>query len=101
MDYKNMNRINIICCTTAALTEDDYKEVEQMIADQREYDNPHLGAVTQWQHELADFNEKVLQKIRELKAAIDSGNAIVEPTQDMPQILKVFESEETNDGTDV
>lgn len=101
MEEKSMSRIDIICCTAAALTDDDFSAMEQRIADQREYDNPILASVTKWQHDLADFNERVLQKVRELKAAIDSGNAIVEPTQDMPKILKVFESEETNNGTDV
>ena len=76
-----MNKIDVLCSDVLALTDEDFREIEQVIEDQRNWNIPLLPKTTEWQHQLADYNERVLQKIRELKAIIAEGESIVQPEE--------------------
>lgn len=76
-----MNKIDLLCCTVSEMTDHDFDEMEQLIKDQHEWNIPLLPKTTAWQHELAEFNARVLQKVRELKAVIAEGDSIVQPEE--------------------
>lgn len=93
MGEKEMGRVNLICCTAAALTEEDFKEIEQIIEDQLAYNMPLQPTTTDWQHKLGEYNKRVLDKVRELKDLIAEGDSIVQPEEK----IKIFdEGEEQN-----
>ena len=79
--HPDMNKIDVLCSDVLALTDEDFREIEQVIEDQRNWNIPLLPKTTEWQHQLADYNERVLQKIRELKAIIAEGESIVQPEE--------------------
>ena len=81
MDAPCINKIDVLCCTVSSITEEDFQEIEQSIRDQRDFAVPLLAKTTEWQHQLADFNERVLKKVRELKDVIAEGDAIVQPKE--------------------
>ena len=83
IDRENMNKIDVLCLDVASITDDDFKEIEQSIQDQREFNIPLLPKTTEWQHQLADFNERVLLKVRELKALLAEGDEIVQPEENI------------------
>lgn len=86
----NMNKIDVLCCQALQITDQDISDMRDIITDQREFFRPLMPATTEWQHQLADFNESVLNKVIELKALIESGASIVEPTEK----IKLFEDED-------
>ena len=85
-----MNKIDVLCCQALQITDQDISDMRNVITDQREFFRPLMPATTEWQHQLADFNESVLNKVIELKALIESGASIVEPTEK----IKLFEDED-------
>jgi len=76
-----MNKIDLLCCTVSKMTDKDFEEMEELIKDQREWNIPLLPKTTAWQHELAEFNARVLLKVRELKELIAEGDSIVQPVE--------------------
>ena len=76
---KPAGRINAICEEILALDEKDFGEVEVVIHHQKNYCSPLKYATQAWQHELAEYNEKVLTKIKELQELIKSGAEIKAP----------------------
>lgn len=55
------------------ITDNDFKELEDMIKGQKEYYNPLKMATTINQHELAEHNEKVVETIKKLKTLVNKG----------------------------
>lgn len=85
-----LNKIDVLCCHALQITDQNIEDMREVIKDQREFMMPLMPATTEWQHKLADFNERVLEKVLELKALIESGASIVEPKE----TIKLFEDEE-------
>ena len=85
-----MNKIDVLCCQALQITDQDIKDMRDIIEDQRDFMIPLMPATTEWQHQLADYNERVLEKVLELKALIVSGESIVQPKE----TIKLFEDEE-------
>lgn len=80
-----MNHIDTICCAALKITNEEIEEICRVIEDQRSYNNPLMPATTAWQHRLADYNEAVLTKVKELKDLIDSGKDISCPKENVTQ----------------
>ena len=85
-DTTGVNKIDVLCCAVSSVTEEDFKEIEQSIQDQRDFNTPLLPKTTEWQHQLAGFNERVLKKVRELKDVIAEGEGIGQP-EEKPEML--------------
>lgn len=71
-----MKKIEEIAMLVMELTEDDFKEAESIITDQKNYINPLKMGTVNWQHALGEHNERIVAKIKELKAEIESGKDI-------------------------
>ena len=90
MPVENLNKIDLLCSMALKVSDDDIQRMREIINDQREFIRPLMPATTEWQHQLADFNERVLNKVIELKELIASGESIVEPKEK----IKLFEDDE-------
>lgn len=70
------NKIYKICEEVLTVSEDEIKELRDIAAGQKEYMQPLKMATTRRQHELGEHNDKVLDKLLELKEVIESGSDI-------------------------
>lgn len=70
------NRILTVCAEILEITDEEVEEMREIIRAQKEYSHPFKCATVGWQHELGEHNEKVLNKLLELKALIESGETI-------------------------
>jgi len=93
MPVENLNKIDLLCSMALKVSDDDIQRMREIINDQREFIRPLMPATTEWQHQLADFNERVLDKVIELKELIASGESIVEPEEK----IKLFEDDDKED----
>ena len=93
MPVEKLNKIDRLCSMALEVSDDDIQRMREIINDQREFIRPLMPATTEWQHQLADFNERVLNKVIELKELITSGESIVEPEEK----IKLFEDDDKED----
>lgn len=70
------NPIYKICMDVLKVTDDDIEELKEIAREQREYFNPLKMATQKWQHDLAEHNEKVIEKLEELRETIRQGEGI-------------------------
>jgi hypothetical protein len=68
-----VEKIEKIAILVNELTEDDFKEATDIAEEQKNYIHPLKMATAKWQHELGEYNIKVINKLRELKTLIESG----------------------------
>ena len=73
-DYMK-NRIYKICEDAIKVTDEEIKEIQDVYTQQLQYMSPLKMATTRKQHELGEYNKKVLEKIIELKNLLKSGVA--------------------------
>lgn len=71
-----IHAINEVCMAVLALADTDFEEMEAVIKDQQEYNHPLKMATTLRQGELAEHNRRVLDKVKELKAVLESGKEL-------------------------
>lgn len=77
------NRIMKIALEIMEIQDEDISEIEDIIEQQKTYDNPLRMATTAQQNQLAIHNQRVLDKILELRDIIAEGDNI--PTLDKIQ----------------
>ena len=75
------NRIFDVCETILDLTDEEITELRDIAEGQKHYLNPLRMATSHWQHELGEFNEKVLNAIIDLKALLETGADIKDPRE--------------------
>ena len=68
--------INKIHTLLYELTEEDFKELEDMAKQQMEYYNPLKMGTTTQQHRLGKYNKKVIDDLRKLKQTFETGRSI-------------------------
>ena len=68
-----MEKIKKIAILINKLTEADFKEAIDIAEGQKNYVHPFKMATAKWQHELGEYNLKVINKLHELKTLIESG----------------------------
>jgi len=74
-----INKIDRVCKSVLAITEQDFSEAEQIAADQKAYTHPFKNATAKWQNDLGNHNEKVLAALKELQRVIREGEHITRP----------------------
>lgn len=67
------NMLLKVCEDVLKIKDEEVEEMREVIRGQKEYFHPLKYATAQWQHDLGEHNEKVLNKVLELKALIESG----------------------------
>lgn len=67
------NMLLKVCTDVLKIKDAEIEEMREVIRGQKEYFHPFKNATAQWQHDLGEYNEKVLEKVLELKALIESG----------------------------
>ena len=67
------NRINKICKNIIAITDEEIKEMEGICEQQINYMSPLKMATTRKQNELGRYNQKVLDKLIDLRKLIKAG----------------------------
>ena len=67
------NMLLKVCKDVLKIKDEEVEEMREVIKGQKEYSHPFKNATAKWQHELGEHNEKVLNKVLELKALIESG----------------------------
>ena len=70
------NKIYDICGKVLAITEEEVKEVRAIAEKQKAYMHPFKLATANRQHELGEYNDRVINKLLELKEVIKSGDSI-------------------------
>lgn len=70
------NKIYKICKDVLKITDEEVSEVREIAKGQLEYNHPLKMATTGTQHALGEYNNKVLDKLLELKAVIEEGATI-------------------------
>ena len=73
------NKIFGICKNVLKITDEEVSELREIAKQQQEYCHPLKMATTAWQNELGKYNDKVLDKILELKAVLEQGSSIQAP----------------------
>ncbi|WP_303997108.1 hypothetical protein [Desulfovibrio piger] len=77
-----MNKIADLCLLVHELTDEDFREADEIIHGQLEYCHPLKMATAGWQHQLGEHNRAVVAKLRELKEIIEQGANIKRPGGD-------------------
>lgn len=70
------NKIYKICKDVLKITDDEVAEIREIANGQLEYSHPLKMATVRKQHTLGEHNNKVLDKLLELKAVIEEGATI-------------------------
>lgn len=70
------NKIYKICENVLKITDDEVSEIREIAKGQLEYMHPLKMATARKQHLLGEHNNKVLDKLLELKAVIEEGAEI-------------------------
>lgn len=68
--YDPINVVYKISELVRQLTDDDFKELENMIKQQEEYYNPLRMGIVNKQRELAKHNQKMVKCLKELKKMV-------------------------------
>lgn len=74
-----MKKIEKLCKAIHELTDEDFREADEIIRGQLEYCHPFKMATAKWQHDLGEHNAAVIAKLRELKEVIKQGANIKRP----------------------
>ena len=69
-EHDSVNIIYKISELIRELTDDDFKELEDMITNQKEYYNPLKMGTVNRQRELADHNEKMVNCLKQLRELV-------------------------------
>ncbi len=75
------NRILKICEDVLKIKDNEIEEMRRVIETQLTYNHPLKMATVGWQRSLGEHNNKVLNKLLELKAAIEEGALIDAPSE--------------------
>lgn len=75
------NKIYGICRNVLKITDEEIAECREIARGQQEYFSPLRMATTSWQHELGEHNNKVLDKLLELKEILEQGADISSPQE--------------------
>lgn len=74
-----IEKIEAVCKSVLEISKEDFEEMKQVVEEQKTYTHPLKMATAKWQHELGEYNEKVLNKLEELQAVLKSGANIQKP----------------------
>lgn len=74
-----MKKIEKLCRDIYKLTEEDFREADEIVRGQLEYCHPLKMDTAKWQHDLGKHNAAVIAKLRELKEVIEQGAGIKRP----------------------
>lgn len=74
-----IKKIDSVCKSVLAISEKDFREAEETATQQQAYTHPFKHATAKWQHDLGEYNAKVLVALRELQRVIREGENIKPP----------------------
>lgn len=72
------NKIYGICRNVLKITDEEVSELREIARQQQEYFQPLKMATTAWQNALGNHNNKVLDKLLELKEVLEQDASISE-----------------------
>lgn len=74
-----IERIEEACKCILAIKEEDFREMIEIAEGQKNYAHPLKMATAKWQHDLGEYNEKVVKQLIELQETLKGGANIRKP----------------------
>ena len=75
-ERNGINEINKACKSVIKLTDEDFMAVEEVIKGQLEYTHPFKMATAKSQHDLGEYNTRVVKALKNLRSVILRGAEI-------------------------
>lgn len=72
----NIENIQNVCRQVLEISDNEFYSAIEIAEEQKEYFNPLKCATTDTQHKLGEYNDKVINKLLELKELLESGDDI-------------------------
>ena len=67
------NKIFTICDLVRNITDEEIQECRAIANEQINWTHPFKHAFAKWQHDLGEYNHRVIDAVINLKSVIDSG----------------------------